>query len=176
MSDQISNRHESALGGQFLPFGGTEQVAVTLVISPELAHRPRVQHAAWMLLNLLSRQMGIVNHIGLICPRGVAQAGQIVPLVNPVLDLREALMAGNSAIGVVPLAPDQAEGRQIVVGAVSATEPGSLYLSANGWCGGISTSPVPNVGTESGLPFGPYVAACLAAGEVFQAARLRGSA
>lgn len=144
-----------------------------MVVSPEHADRAGVQHAAWMLLNLLSRQQGVVNQIGLICPPDVGQAGRIIPLANRDLDLRTALIAGNEAIGVVPVAPGQAVGRLLVIGSVNGVEPSHLYLSANGWCGGISTCPVEVFGLESKLPFGPYIAACLAAGEVFKAARLK---
>jgi len=50
-----------------------------------------------------------------------------------------------------------------------------MYVYGNKWCGGISASPIDPglLGTRSAMPFGPYVAACLAAGEVFKAARLR---
>jgi molybdopterin/thiamine biosynthesis adenylyltransferase len=148
-------------------------VPVTVVIPPETAHRARVQHAAWMLLNLLSRQKGVVSQLGLICPRNVAQAGRVIPLANRALDLRSALIAGSEAIGIVPIVSDQAVGRLLVVGDVREAKSGHLYVSGNGWCGGISTSPVNIVGPESSLPFGPFIAASLAAGEVFKAARLK---
>lgn len=173
MSDHVSSRHESDLGGRFLPFGGTDQVEVTVVVAGERAHLASVQHGAWMLLNLLSRQQGIVSRIGLICPPDVAQAGRITPLANHALDLRRALIAGNEAIGVIPAIPDKVVGRSLVVGATGRAEPDRLYLVANGWCGGISVSPVEVVGQQSALPFGPYIAACLAAGEVFKAARMK---
>ena len=144
-----------------------------MVVAAETAHLASVQHAAWMLLNLLSRQQGIVGRIGLICPSDVEQAGRMTPLANRALDLRRALMAGNEAIGVVPVIPDTVVGRSIVVGAAGRAEPNCLYLVGNGWCGGISASPVEMVTQQSSLPFGPYIAACLAAGEVFKAARLK---
>jgi molybdopterin/thiamine biosynthesis adenylyltransferase len=173
VSNQISNRHESDLGGRFSPFGKTEQASVTLVIAPEAAHSARVQHTAWMLLNLLSRQQGVVSQIGLVCPGGVAQAGRVIPLAERQLDLRAALIAGNEAIGVVPLVPDQKLGRLLVIGATAPVESAWLYVVANGWCGGVSTTMTPIASEESKLPFGPYIAACLAAGEVFKAARLK---
>jgi molybdopterin/thiamine biosynthesis adenylyltransferase len=173
MSDPISSRHESDLGGRFLPFGGADQIAVTVVVPPEVAHLARVQHAVWMLVNLLSRQQGVVSRIGLICPPGVAQAGRVIPLASRALDLRRALIAGNEAIGVVPVVQDLAAGRLIALGAVGAVETGCLYVTGNGWCGGISAFPVEIESPESELPFGPYIAACLAAGEVFKEARLK---
>jgi len=146
---------------------------VTVVVPPEVAHRARVQHVAWMLLNLLSRQQRVVSRIGLICPPDVAQAGRVIPMADRALDLRAALVAGNEAIGVVPVVPDLTAGRLLMVGGVSAAQPDCLYVTGNGWCGGISATPVEMVGPESELPFGPYIAACLAAGEVFKAARLK---
>lgn len=173
VSNEVSNRHEADLGGRFLPFGETEQASVTIVVSPDAAHSARVQHTAWMLLNLLSRQQGVVSKIGLLCPQGVAQAGRVIPLADGQLDLRSALIAGNEAIGVVPAAPDQHLGKLLVVGATSPVESAWLYVVANGWCGGVSRTASSITGDQSDLPFGPYIAACLAAGEVFKAARLR---
>lgn len=123
-------------------------------------------------MNLLSRQQGVVSRIGFICPSDVVLAGRVISLAGHSADLRTAIITGNAAIGVVPIVPDQALGRRLVVGCSNQSQSGHLYLAANGWCGGISTSPVEMNGSESVLPFGPYIAACLAAGEVFKAARL----
>lgn len=144
-----------------------------MVVAGETAHLASVQHTAWMLLNLLSRQQGIISRIGLICPPGVPQAGRMTPLTIRTLDLRSALIAGNEAIGVVPVIPDTVVGWSLVVGATGRAEPDRLYMVGNGWCGGISATPVEMVSQQSALPFGPYIAACLAAGEVFKAARLK---
>ncbi|MGZ9128182.1 MAG: ThiF family adenylyltransferase [Candidatus Binatia bacterium] len=173
MSEQISSRHQSDLGGRFSPFGETDEVCTTVVVAPEAAHCARVQHSAWMLLNLLSRQQGVVSHVGLICPAGIPQAGRLIPLADRQIDLRAALIAGNQAIGVVPVVPDRAVGKLLVVGATKPMVSDCLHLTANGWCGGISAAATEIVGQESNLPFGPYIAACLAAGEVFKAARLK---
>jgi hypothetical protein len=172
MSDLISSRHESDLGGRFLPFGNAEPVEVTIVVSPDTAHQAAVQHAAWMLVNLLSRQQGVVSRIGLICPPGIGQAGRIIPLASRTLDFRAGVVAGNEQIGVVPIYQEKTLGRRLVVGAVDQSVSGDLYVAGIGWCGGISTAPV-TIDYESELPFGPYIAACLAAGEVFKAARLK---
>lgn len=173
MSNTVSSRHESDLGGRFLPFGETDQVAVTVVVATETAHLASVQHAAWMLLNLLSRQLGVISQIGLICPTDVAQTCRLTPLASSALDLRKALITGSEAIGVVPVVPDVAVGRLLVVGETGQAEPDRLYVQGNGWCGGISVAPIDTAGKSSDLPFGPYITACMAAGEVFKAARLK---
>jgi len=61
--------------------------------------------------------------------------------------------------------------RRLVVGPESRASTGDLYLLGGGWCGGVSAAPIEHTPTESALPFGPYIAACLAAAEVFKAAR-----
>ncbi|HZZ28987.1 MAG TPA: ThiF family adenylyltransferase [Pirellulales bacterium] len=172
MEEQISNRHESDLGGRFLPFGDTNQVHVTVVVPSDTAHLPAVQHTAWMLLNLLARQQGVVQQIGLSCPPSIPLAGRIVPFAPRNLDLRLALLAGCDAIGIVPVSSNSVGGRVLIVGS-NRSDDADLYVHGDGWCGGVMTAPITPYLQTSALPFGPYIAACLAAAEIFKAARLK---
>jgi hypothetical protein len=129
-----------------------------------------------MLLNILSRFDGVVDRLSLCCPSEVALAARVVPLAHRDLDLRSALLAGVHAIGIVPATQGTRLDRVLVVGGdQSDAQLGDLYVVGNGWCGGVSVDPVrvSDFGAESTLPFGPYVAACIAGGEVFKAARMR---
>lgn len=174
MFDPVSSRHQGDLGGRFLPFSDCRSVGITIEVPPEQAHRPAVQHAAWMLVNLLARFDGVVHRIGLICPAHVPLAGRVVPLADRTLDLRSALLAGAETIGVVPVVPDVRLDRTIAVGG-SVAIAADLYIEGSGWSGGVSSlaiSATTDSESPSSLPFGPYVAACLAASEVFKAARL----
>lgn len=88
-------------------------------------------------------------------------------------DLRTALLNGAGEIGIVPVELDWSVGRHIVVGRCEHPSA-DLYVFGEGWSGGFSTSPIRKTDVSgSTLPFGPYVAACLAAGEVFKAVRMR---
>jgi ThiF family len=176
MSQRVSSRHEGDLGGRFLPFGNVEQVGVTVEIPDAIAGFASAQHTAWMLINLLARFDGVVNKIAVRCPEGVELSGRVVPLATRNVDLATALIAGGNAIGVIPVERDLQLGRTIVVGAAQpAAGKADLFAVGGGWCGGVSVS-LPGfdaVDHGSPLPFGPYIAACIAAGEVFKAARMQ---
>jgi len=175
MTEHVSNRHEGDLGGVFLPFGDASKAELTVVVDPDSAGLINVQHTAWMLVNLLVRLQGIIQHVHVVCPPGVPLRGRIVPLAPRHLDLRTALIQGAQAVAVVPVDGAGQFERTIVVGDGNGwQEAAALYAWGNGWCGGICKSPISpdSFGQQSALPFGPYTAACIAAGEVFKAARM----
>jgi hypothetical protein len=174
MNECISNRHESDLGGRFLPFESTNHVGVTIVVAPATAHRVRIQHTAWMLVNLLARLQGVVHRIAIVCPANVPLASNVVPFAHQGLDLQSALFAGAAAIGIVPINLEAQNERTIVVGPGGNGSPaGDLFVYGNGWWGGASTGPIEVPIGSSSLPFGPYIAACIAVAEIFKAARIK---
>jgi ThiF family len=175
MNQRVSSRHEGDLGGQFLPFGNIEQVGVTVVVPEAVAGFPSVQHTAWMLVNLLARFEGVVHRLGVRCPEGVKLRGRIVPLAPRDADLATALITGGNAIGVIPVEKDLQCERTIVIGSAPIASQTDLFAIGSGWCGGVSVIPDPISALDLGssLPFGPYIAACIAAGEVFKAARMQ---
>lgn len=175
MSNDVSSRHAGDLGGTFLPFGDTNRVEVTVALNAEAAVEPANQHTAWMLINLLCRMSGVVQRVGIVCPAGVPIVGPVVPIAAGASDLKEALVRGAEAIGVVGVAVDRQLDRLLAVGR-HPTPNAALQVYGHGWQGGYSTraTTIGDVGVPaSSLPYGPYVAACLAAAEVFKAARLR---
>lgn len=129
-----------------------------------------------MLLNLLARSEGIVGRVVVGCPDGVPLAGRVVPLADRALTFSEALAAGTAAIDSVPITVvERIEPRdfdiRIVIGPGPAV-PDTLRVHGERWWGGFSRGAIPGT-ASSPLPFGPYVAACLAMGEVFKYVRLR---
>jgi molybdopterin/thiamine biosynthesis adenylyltransferase len=174
MSDAVSSRHQGDLGGLLLPFGETNRISVTIAVAPESASLASSQHTAWMLVNILARAEGYVERLSIQCREGIDLCGRVVPLAERHHDLRGALISGGAAIGVLPVEADAQFEHTIVVGANKAWQLASTYAYSSGWCGGISDLPIPRevLGAPSVLPFGPYVAACIAAGEVFKAARM----
>ena len=180
--ERISDRHEGDLGGRLEPFGKTRQVAVTVVAAPGTAHLAAAQHTAWMLVNLLARAVGIVTIVRVTCPPLVPVAGRVIPLASRDLPLREALVAGGQAIGAVPVeaAGHPQAGDTVIITCGThpdaAQWPGARYAAGHGWWGGVSSQPLLVGDPASNLPFGPYVAASLAAAEVYLRARLPASA
>ncbi len=149
---------------------------MTVEIPGAVAGIASVQHTAWMLVNLLARFHGVVHRVGVRCPPGIKLSGRVIPLAGRDLDLASALVRGGIAIGVVPVEANLTLERIIVIGPGPgyAGRP-DLFAIGSGWCGGVSVIPPSFDALVDGstLPFGPYVAACIAAGEVFKAARMR---
>ena len=174
MNNPVSNCHEGDLGGRFLPFADTKRVGITVAVSPEAAGLPSVQHTAWMLVNILARCLGVVQRLSLQCPHGIQIAKNVVPLAAGERDLRAALIRGVTAIGILPLEEDVTLERVLVVGSSETSIGGHMFVAGGGWSGGIAQNPIhlPVELSHSPLPFGPYIASCLAAGEIFKAARM----
>jgi len=168
MNARVSDRHEGDLGGLLRPFDETRRASLTIIVNTEDAATPAAQHTAWMLVNVLCRMDGIVDAIGLTCPKDVPLQPRTVPLAPNARWLDEALLKGAAEIGVVPVSADAEHERRLVVGP-SASGPG-LRVWGEGWTGGLSSDRLER-GPASALPFGPYLAAALAAAEVFKAAR-----
>jgi hypothetical protein len=127
-----------------------------------------------MLVNLLARQELIVERVLLDCPSGVPLAGRVIPLAPRETDLRTALLEGAAAIESVPVVAalePTAQTIRIVVGPGPAVE-GALRVHGERWWGGVARGPIDGHHSDSTLPYGPYAAACLAAGEVYKAVRL----
>lgn len=124
-----------------------------------------------MLVNLLARQEGVVARVALTCPAGVELRGRVVPLAGSDCDLATALLEGAAAIGAVPVTAGSATAAvRLVVGPGPAI-PGALRVWGERAWGGYSASGVASADAESPLPLGPYAAACLATGYVFNAVR-----
>lgn len=141
-------------------------------IAREIAGLASVQHTAWMLVNLLARQVGVVSEVLIDCEGDAPLVGRVVPLAPGVRTFRDAVLVGAGAIEGVPTSVGASgHGVDLVVN-VGPGGPvnGGFRACGAGWWGGIS--PGSMFGREeSTLPFGPYVAACLAAGRVFFASR-----
>lgn len=157
-----------------------------MVVAPDTAHLAATQHTAWMLINLLTRATGVVTTIDLVCPADVPLAGRIVPLAPRDLDLARALIAGGQAIGATPVRPasEPTAGNIIlIVGAPRrpdaredhadpAAARGVRHVHGKGWWGGVGDRPLGDPENPSDLPYGPYVAAALAAAEAYLDVRL----
>lgn len=170
--DSVSSRHESTLGGRLATLDQGHPIAVQVVVPPDVAATVAVQHTAWMTINMLARLDRVVSSISVVCPSGVALARRISPLTGGAAALAEGIASGATAIETVPivLANEPADVR-LVVGPGDAVD-GGIRVYGEGWCGGIARGAAIAKADPSPLPFGPYIAAAIAVGEVFRTARI----
>lgn len=173
--ERVSKRHEGDLDGRLLPFDTTRQVTVTVAVGEETARLASAQHVSWMLLNLLTRLVGIVREVRLRCRPGIPLAGQVVPLAPSAKTLDEALLTGAAELPFVPCRDGaQPSDFTLHVGPV-ARSAADLNVYGEAWWGGVFRQGEVPFGCLSPLPLGPYLAACLAASYIFKYARMRQS-
>lgn len=168
MRSELSNRHRGDLGGRLL--GGRAPACVVVRIGRAAASTPAGQHLAWMLLNLLARQEDEIKEIKIEVPGGVAPAVRLSPLVLPGFDLKGSLERGVAEVNLGALVPKgDCRTRVFVLVGPGELENAdfSVAVSAAGWSGYVGQVPAKAIGEEAN-PIGPYLAACLGAGEVFK--------
>ncbi len=166
---ELADRHSGTLGGRLNELGSAAE-AVTVAIEPGCAERPDVQHTAWMLVNLLSRMAGIVTTIELT-GEDAPLVERVIPFPTGAANLHDALQAASEAIHAVPLRHTDAPSARLVLNVGPGGDTHGLRVHGEAFCGAIHQGPIASH-KVSNLPFGPYVAACLAAGEVFRRLRM----
>jgi molybdopterin/thiamine biosynthesis adenylyltransferase len=171
----IGDRHSGTAGGVLC--SGGKPISVQIRLSHDASHAP-VQHTAWMLVNILCRLQGAVSMIQIDCPSGIKALTKLSPLVTDGKELREALVSGAEAIGSpengfveVSTSSGCSVDAVISVGFDFCSDA-SFCAVGNGLCGGIFSRKIAPPARYSALTIGPYVAACLAAGEIFRFVRL----
>ena len=172
---RIGNRHSGTAGGA-LKFGG-RPISVEIRLGRD-ASRAAVQHSAWMLLNILCRLEGVVHTVRINCPPTIPARSKLSPLISESAGLREALLTGANAIGpaqegfaTVELAGQHPSDVVVSVGFEFCPEA-TFCAVGNGLCGGLFSREITAPETFSHLTIGPYISACLAAGEMFRLVRL----
>jgi hypothetical protein len=165
----------------------TQPVAVTVIVPGQSAHHIATQRMAWMLVTLLSRSTThVVSSITVNCPARALLQSLVTPhpardgtLLSTLVDAR--VHGGPDAVPVVPaLDSDYSKGAADLhltyVINPSGTD-GSLgsnewALFASAWAGELTTDrPRLAPDPDAAAPFGAYVAAALAAAQVFLTAR-----
>lgn len=172
----IGNRHSGLAGGALKP--GGRPVSVELRLNDDACYAP-VQHTAWMLLNILYRLQGVVSLVRISCPADIDAHAKLSPLIAEGQKLQNALISGALAIG-----PFSEGFASIELGALEASEivisvgfkfcaQATFCAIGNGLCGGVFDRPISGPDRYSRMTIGPYIAACLAAGEIFRLVRLK---
>lgn len=171
----IGDRHSGTAGGALRLAGKPVSVEIRLGLD---AFRASAQHTAWMLLNMLCRLQGVVNIVRLNCPSEIDVLPKLSPLIKKGESLAEALISGARAIGspqegfaAVELSSRQSSDIVISVGFEFRADA-TFCAVGNGLCGGIFSRQLAPPARFSDLAVGPYIGACLAAGEIFRLVRL----
>lgn len=172
----IGDRHSGTAGGA-LNLGG-KPVSVEIRLGPD-ASQAAVQHSAWMLLNILSRLEAVVRAVRISCPSDIEAVPRLSPLITKSGSLMESLLSGSQAIGPVHEGfanIEAADGHisDLIISVGFEFNPDATFcVAGNGLCGGLFTRNIAIPKGFSRLTIGPYIAACLGAGEVFRLVRLR---
>lgn len=166
---ELSDRHSGTLNGRLVipPVGRSVSVAVRL--EADTAADIAVQHTAWMLVSLLVRLVGVVDEVRV----GGANAllhRRVIPFATQAGDLRASLVEAASLISGAPVLVGHALSSSTILTVGPGEASGALRVYGEGFTGAISRQAIQSV-SDSPLPFGPYIAACLAAGEVFREIR-----
>lgn len=171
----ISDRHSGTAGGA-LKVGG-RQASVEIRLGAD-AFRASVQYTAWMLLNILCRLQGAVSVVRLNCSSATDVVPKLSPLITKGEKLADALISGAQVIGsphdgfaAVESSSQQSSDIVVSVGFEFCAEA-TFCAIGNGLCGGIFSRQVAAPPQFSPLTVGPYIGACLAAGEIFRLVRL----
>jgi molybdopterin/thiamine biosynthesis adenylyltransferase len=145
-------------------------LSVGIEVEPACGNSASVQHAAAMTINLLCRFEGLVSEIRVAAGKEPIRP-RTFPFAPGADTVAEAILATASAIDGVPAIDADPSGAERILRIGPGPAGPWLRLHGEGFCGAIGTGAISSV-SSSALPFGPYIAACLAAGEVFRAARL----
>lgn len=151
-------------------------------VDPTLGGGSGVQHLAWLLVTLLTRSTQAV-----IASVGISVRDEpLLPGIDPGApdggpSFVASLMATAEAFGpeaapVVDAGDLGTADLVLQIGAASRDWPEAavLHVAASGWTGAVAPDAVDLPRFEVGEnPFGPYVAACLAAGQAFMLRRIR---
>lgn len=158
---------------------------VVVDVDPDRINDPGVQHLTWLLVTLLARSTSAVfETVGISTADAPLVAGIDPGAPDGAPSFRvDALQGAADAFGpeAAPIVDvgdlDSADLVLRIGGKATRDWPGAevLHVSAVGWTGAVTPEvadiPPFDVATEN--PFGPYVAACLAAGQAYMYARVR---
>ncbi|HUO22704.1 MAG TPA: hypothetical protein VMU59_09340, partial [Caulobacteraceae bacterium] len=170
----IADRHLIPVEGLNIAAEAKPQF-VRVYVDAQWAASVAGQRLASCLINLLCRQVGLVRHIEVVAPRGpllVALPSGPTSAVFPECLEELALWAVGKAVTVAVTQTPAAADRTIMIGTVDGGEGRAATLVVLGdgwraWIGEPSRAPQTFV-PRSRNPLGPFLAAALAAGEIFK--------
>lgn len=176
---KISNRHLLSIEG-LADASQARKLRVSIQVAAEWSTSSAGQHLLVCLINLLCRQTDLVSDIEVVCneqplkvsnPEGSEQG----TLLGSLRALVEWAVGNEMAIGF-PSKPGHAD-MAIAIGCpdqiVSDLPRDTLFAVASGWLAwvGIGERAPHGIQPIKEDPMGPFLAACVLAGEVFKRAR-----
>lgn len=164
----IGDRHSGTIDGRLRSPDSISAISVCVKVEAG-AERDSVQHTVAMTCNLLSRLKNVVSAISVDVPGDAILHEGIIPGSTPGCSLKVELERYIIRIGVISLVTPESCDITVYAG------PGGAHgLRAVGvaWSGGIAQTGHATCGYDSRLPFGPYIAACFLASEIFRMKRL----
>ncbi|MBE8516100.1 hypothetical protein ILP97_00945 [Amycolatopsis sp. H6(2020)] len=176
--ERLSDRHEGDLDGRLRLIDHVDEAAVAVVVAPETARLSETQHAAWMLTNILVRALACgETRQGLLPGRGPVGGtdrppGGPRPKAGGRTHLRRPGCRSGTRHGRVARTGQRGADRR-------GYAAGRHVRPSRSWArlvGGVGDRPIELASAPSDLPFGPYIAAALAAAEVFLDVRLPAAA
>lgn len=182
LARRLGNRHlhpefQAKLGGIF----GTSNRIVRLTARQDVAETIAGQHLIWMLANLLARQFAIVHELDLHLPTVPTQPEAVLfpsdsamTILPDAISATARLIAGEALDVKLVNDAESPVDVEILIGrcAPNLSAQYSIGVYADGWNLFVGDPDLtPPFKPRSGLPLGPYFAACVAAGEVFKSLR-----
>lgn len=179
LARRLGDRHIRVLDALRGSMDESELVAGTIRLSatPILANTIAGQQATWMISNLLARLYGVVRAIEIDVPEApllcrLPLAGEAEDLKSAVLNtIRAVADSTMRAVDASVAGESRAVVMEVVVGAREPTTEPRRVVScvADGWNMFVG-DPVhaPDVVPSSSNSVGPFMAACVAVGEVFK--------
>ncbi len=157
---------------------------VVVAVGPDLAGLPGAQHLAWLLVTLLTRSTNsVIATVGIDVPNVALHPGVDPGEPDGNRLLAEALIAAAEHFGpeAAPVVEASSAGEVDLVLRIGAEDAGRwgdaqvVHVSATAWTGAVAPNPADLFPADlaTDVPFGPYVAACLAAGQAFMFGRVR---
>lgn len=173
--NEIGHRHQLPASG-LKPASEARPLAIRLLVPPAVASLPATQFLASCLVNLLSRQVGSVRHVMIDCspvstcillPHGAGTDDFATDLI--------ALGAWATA-GAIPVstwrAGDAVDLTLALQESTGHTDGAELVAAGAGWRGWVGEAErATTIDVHDASPVGPFMAAALAAGEIFKRSR-----
>lgn len=172
----LGNRHlRSDLNNKLGAIDLGKRHVVRLNATAPVAATVGGQHTLWLLANLLARQFSVIQEIEICLPKvplqtGIALFGAEENLPTTIARTVE-LVAGSTMRVRLTEDPSVEVNAEIIVGLPKrlAKAPFRVGVLGSGWNLFVGDSDcVPDIVPADRNPFGPYFAACIAAGEIFK--------
>ncbi|MEW6018318.1 MAG: ThiF family adenylyltransferase [Pseudomonadota bacterium] len=174
-TSDIGHRHSLPASG-LKPASEAKALLVRVIVPAENAASPALQLLASCLINLLARQVGSVREVQIACPATPTVVALPMPTVSSSLPEALCDLGTWATGGEIPVGPADKLAEAdvcIYVGTapVGATADAIVAVGHGwrAWVGAPEHAPSVDMSGEGGL--GPFMAAALAAGEVFKRSR-----